>query len=85
MFCCATVALLEVQYKALEQRYAAAIEDGMALSKLLIVLRNSRDWLAGDQFRFSLCFYLPCEYTNSPNESAKQAVNFKIWGARNQV
>ncbi len=86
MFCCATVAVLEVQYKAPKQNYVAAIEDGMGLSKLLIVLRNSGGWLARWQAnQVSLCFYLHCEYMNTPNEWAKQAYNFKFWGARNQV
>ncbi len=83
------VAMLEAQNKASKQKYVAAFQDRMGLSKLLIMLRNSGDWpagwLAGNQLQFSLCFYLQCEYTKSPNESAKQADNFKFWGARNQV
>ncbi len=47
VFCCATVAVLEAQNKASKQKYVAAIEDGMGLSKLQFVLRNSGDWLAG--------------------------------------
>ncbi len=39
--------MLEVQYKA--PKYVAAIEDGMGLSKLLIVLRKSGERLAGWQ------------------------------------
>ncbi len=46
-FCCATVALLEAQYKASKQKYVAAFQDRMGLSKLLIMLRNSGDWLDG--------------------------------------
>ncbi len=68
VFCFATVAALEVQYNALKQKYVAAIEDGMGLSKLQIVLRNSGDWLAGwlagwragNQLRFSLFFFFIC-------------------------
>ncbi len=47
LFCCATVAVLEAQYKVSKQKYVAAIQDRMGLSKWLIMLRNSGDWLAG--------------------------------------
>ncbi len=88
---CATVAVLEEQYKAPKQKDVAAIQDRMGLSKLLIMLRNSGDWLAGwlaarqPSQVFVVFFYLHCENMNTPNEWAKQAVNFKFWGARNQV
>ncbi len=36
VFCCATVAVLEAQYKVSKQKYVAASQERMGLSKLLM-------------------------------------------------